>query len=281
MSTAPLSWLEPDWPAPANVRAAVSLRAGGVSEGPYASLNLAAHVGDDPAVVAENRRRLRAALALPAEPLWLDQVHGNVVAEADQARNAVPAGPVAIAPPTADAAVAHSPGQVCVVLTADCLPVLICDRHGTHVAAAHAGWRGLAGGVLDATVAALVSTERVSERATERTTGRTTGRTRPAELIAWLGPAIEPEAFEVGDEVREAFLARDRAHETAFSRNARGRWQADLYRLARRELLRLGVGEVHGGGFRCHADRERFYSYRRDGRTGRMASLIWLQRTVP
>jgi polyphenol oxidase len=241
------AWITPQWPAPANVRAAATLRAGGVSTGPFASLNLALHVGDEPGAVAENRRRLRDMLALPAEPAWLNQVHGATVVEA---------GPYA-APPTADAAFARKPKQVCTVQTADCLPVLICDREGTRVAASHAGWRGLAGGVLRATLEAMAIA--------------------PGHLMAWLGPAIEQDAFEVGAEVREAFLALDPANAAAFRANERGRWQADLCDLARRELARLGIAAVYGGGFRVHADRDRFFSYRRDSRTGRMATLIWLE----
>lgn len=241
------NWIVPDWPAPSKVRAASTLRAGGVSEGGFASLNLAAHVGDAPPAVAENRRRMREALQLPAEPAWLNQVHGIHVVEAGAAET----------PPTADASLSRSANQVCVVLTADCLPVLFCDRDGTRVAAAHAGWRGLVGGVLGATVEAL---EVPANR-----------------LIAWLGPAIEQSAFEVGEEVREQFLARAAGDQVAFERNARGRWQADLYELARRELGRLGVTSVHGGGFRTHADAARFFSYRRESRTGRMATLVWLE----
>lgn len=238
----------PDWPAPEGVRAAVTTRDGGVSTGPYASLNLGTHVGDDAAAVAENRRRVRAQLRLVAAPAWLNQVHGTNVVEAradDQ-------------PPTADASIARAPGAVCAVLTADCLPVLFCDGCGTKVAAAHAGWRGLAGGVLEATVKALDAD--------------------PASLLAWLGPAIEQEAFEVGDDVREQFVARDSANARAFAHNERGRWQADLYALARNELTRLGVSRIHGGGFGCYEDAERFFSYRRDGKTGRMATLVWLER---
>ena len=240
-------WIVPDWPAPKTVRAAATLRGGGVSEGDFASLNMAMHVGDDAAAVTENRRRVREALHLPAEPAWLNQVHGVHVVEAD----------VSATPPTADASVSRSANRVCVVMTADCLPVLFCDREGTRVAAAHAGWRGLVGGVLGTTVHTLgVPADR---------------------LIAWLGPAIEQSAFEVGEEVREQFLARDAGNEIAFEKNARGRWQADLYELARRELGRLGVSSVHGGGFRAYADADRFFSYRRASRTGRMATLVWLE----
>lgn len=239
-------WITPDWPAPAHVKAAATLRSGGVSEGTFASLNLGAHVGDDVRAVAENRRLLKAALQLPADPVWLNQVHGaNVVVANSQS-----------SPPTADGSVSHQVGQVCVVLTADCLPVLFCDRAGTRVAAAHAGWRGLAGGVLGATIKAL--------------------NAPPSQVMAWLGPAIEQEAFEVGPEVREQFLALGPDNAAAFTNNDRGRWQADLYQLARNELARLGVSAVYGGGFRCYADAERFFSYRRENRTGRMATLIWL-----
>jgi polyphenol oxidase len=248
----PVQWITPDWPAPAVVKAAATLRTGGVSEGTFAGLNLGVHVGDDPAAVAENRRLLRVALQLPAEPTWLNQVHGmNVVpADSDQATSS--------APPTADASVAYRSGSVCVVLTADCLPVLFCDRQGTRVGAAHAGWRGLVGGVLARTIETL--------------------GVPPSQLLAWLGPAIEQDAFEVGPEVQEQFVARDPNNVAAFRGNERGRWQADLYQLARNELARLGVHAVHGGGFKCFADSERFFSYRRESLTGRMATLVWLAR---
>lgn len=240
-------WITPDWPAPARVKAAATLRTGGVSQGTFASFNLGAHVGDDPNAVVENRRLLKAALQLPAEPTWLNQVHGTTVTDAAEAATSRPA---------ADASIALGPGAVCVVLTADCLPVLFCDRAGTRVGAAHAGWRGLVGGVLAETIKAL--------------------RVPASELLAWLGPAIEQDAFEVGPEVLDQFVARDPNNAGAFQPNARGRWQADLYRLARNELARLGVTSVHGGGFECFADSERFFSYRRDPRTGRMATLVWL-----
>lgn len=225
----------------------MTTRAGGVSAGPYSTLNLGAHVGDDPNAVAENRSRVERALQLPSQPTWLNQVHGREVVEASARRE----------PPTADASIARGPGVVCAVLTADCLPVILCDERGTRVAAAHGGWRGLVGGILEVTVAALESP--------------------PASLLAWLGPAIEQDAFEVGDDVREQFVARDPTNEHAFVRNERGRWQADLYALARLELTRLGVSQIHGGAFSCYADAERFFSYRRDGKTGRMATLIWLE----
>lgn len=239
------AWIVPDWPAPANVRALSTTRAGGVGAAPFDSLNLGTHVGDDPAVVATNRARLRAVV--PAEPCWLNQVHGTAVVDLATYRGV----------PDADAAVSRLPGAVCVVMTADCLPVLLCDRAGTVVAAAHAGWRGLQGGVVEATVRAM--------------------GVPAAELIAWLGPAIGPDAFEVGEEVRAAFVADDPAAAEAFRpAGPAGKWLADLYLLASRRLAALGVASVHGGDACTFTDAGRFFSYRRDGRTGRMASLVWL-----
>ena len=239
--------LTPEWPAPANVRAAFTLRHHGVSKGPYDSLNVGARVGDEPAAIAENRRRLRAQLQLPQEPAWIDQVHGTEVLDLDST-----------APPAAaDAAFTRRAGRVCVVQVADCLPVLITARDGSVVAAAHAGWRGLAAGVLEATVRRLA--------------------VEPGQAMVWLGPAIGQAHFEVGDEVRQVFLARDAAAAAAFAANARGRWQCDLARLARGRLAALGVTAVFGGGWCTHADASRFFSFRRDGRCGRMAALIWRQ----
>lgn len=243
------SWLLPDWPAPPVVRALVTRRAGGVSRGDYASLNLARHVGDDPAAVQANREQLRRLAGLPAEPLWLEQVHGIDVVEH--------VGQVTVNPPRADAAVAFEPGRVCAVMTADCLPVVFTDVDGTRIGVAHAGWRGLAGGVLEATVDAL--------------------RVAPGRLLAWLGPAISQAAFEVGPEVRAAFIARNPEHEAAFLQNGAGRFQADLYVLARQVLVRSGVRSIHGGNHCTVAESHDFYSYRRDGgRTGRMATVAWL-----
>ncbi|BBP03923.1 laccase domain protein [Sulfuriferula plumbiphila] len=239
-------WIVPDWPASAQVRALVTTRAGGVSTAPYAGLNLGDHVGDDPARVAQNRTILRASL--PAEPVWLKQVHGIAVFDADSG----------IASTEADASVTRQAGPVCAVLTADCLPVLFCDRDGSVVAAAHAGWRGLVGGVLEATAAAMQV---------------------PADsVMAWLGPAIGAQAFEVGDEVREAFVAVQPEASAAFVAQRRGKWLADIYALARLRLQRIGVTRIYGGGACTYSEPVRFYSYRRDGATGRMASLIWLQR---
>ncbi len=234
-----------DWPAPPGVRALQTTRLGGVSQGPYASFNLATHCGDDPAAVARNRALLRETLALPAEPAWLNQVHGCAVARAP-----VPGLP------TADASVAEGRGQVCVVMTADCLPVLFCAEDGSAVAAAHAGWRGLAGGVLEQTLAAL-------------------GRP-PSRLLAWMGAAIGPAAFEVGPEVREAFVAQDPDAAACFTPGRSGRLQADLYALARLRLRRAGLERVYGGGLCTHADTQRFHSFRRDPVCGRMASLVWI-----
>jgi YfiH family protein len=239
-------YLTPDWPAPAGVRAAFTLRTGGVSLPPFDSLNIAAHVGDVAEAVAQNRRRMGRALGLAAEPLWLEQVHGAEVADLDAA------SPVT----RADAALTRVPGRVCVVQVADCLPVLLAAHTGSAVAAAHCGWRGLCGGVLEATVRAL--------------------KVPASELYAWLGPAIGPAAFEVGEEVRAAFLAQDALAAAAFAANPRGRWQCDLFALARLRLSALGVSRVYGGGVCTHADPQRFFSYRRDGRCGRMAALIWI-----
>ena len=245
MSAGP-AWIEPEWPVPRRVRAISTLRTGGCSLGPYASLNLAAHVGDDPVAVAGNRRSLREAAALPGEPLWLEQVHGTAVAVHD-------AGAAA---PRADASIATLAGRVCAVLTADCLPVVLTDRAGSRVGVAHAGWRGLVAGVVEATIEALDCA--------------------PSDLLAWLGPAIGPAAFEVGPEVRDAFTTRLPSLAECFVANARGRLQADLYGLARLVLQRAGVTAVHGGGWCTHEDRARFFSHRRDGATGRMATLAWL-----
>ncbi len=238
--------LVPQWSAPAQVRAAFTLREGGVSSGPFSSLNLGSHVGDDPAAVRENRHRLREALCLPSEPLWLRQVHGAQVW--------VAAAPPE-EPPVADAVVVREEGRVAVIQVADCMPVLFASGDGSVVAAAHAGWRGLAAGVLEATLAAM--------------------RVSPGSVVAWLGPAIGPDAFEVGDEVRHAFIASDRSAAAAFTPNSRGRWQCDLAGLARQRLAAAGVGRVAGGGWCTHADPRRFFSHRRDGRCGRMAALLW------
>lgn len=239
-----VEWLEPDWPAPQGIRAVSTFRCGGVSQGEFAGLNVGAHVGDQPGHVAENRRLLSAELRLPAEPVWLDQVHGVSVVDAARSFKR-----------EADAAWTDRANVPCVVMTADCLPVLLCDASGERVAAVHAGWRGLVAGVIEASVAAMQS----------------------SELMAWLGPAIGPDAFEVGTEVRDAFVERDAGAAAAFHPNSNDRWLADIYALARRRLRRCGVGHVYGGAYCTFGDPDRFYSFRRDGRTGRMATLIWRQ----
>ena len=238
------TFLIPDWPAPAGIRACVTTRANGVSVAPFDSFNLGDHVGDDPVAVAHNRQRLTQIFDV--QPAWLSQVHGVVVAPAD---------PQQIA--EADASWTATPGIACTVMTADCLPALFCDRAGTRVAAAHAGWRGLAAGVLEAAALSL--------------------NVEPCDILVWLGPAIGPKAFEVGGEVRDVFI-KDMPHAgTAFvpSINA-GRFMADIYALARLRLARCGITAVYGGGF-CTVTDPRFYSYRRSPRTGRFASLVWIE----
>lgn len=247
-----LEILVPDWPAPPGVRAAFTLRSGGVSLAPFDSLNIGIHVGDAPAAVGENRRRVREQLGLPVEPAWLEQVHGTQVADLDAAP-----GRAVAASAAADAVVTRHPRRVCVLQVADCMPVLLAARDGSCVAAVHAGWRGLAAGVLEATLRRLAA--------------------QPAQLMAWLGPAIGPEHFEVGREVRDAFVTGDAGAAAAFSVNARGRWQCDLAALARRRLGAAGITSVLGGTWCTYADPARFFSYRRDGQCGRMAALIWLE----
>ena len=241
----------PDWPAPPGVHALQTTRCGGFSVAPYDSFNLGRHVGDDPITVEKNRNLLN--VLVPSEPVWLEQMHGTEVALAEAAG----------CRPRADACISRKNNAVCVVMTADCLPVLLCDESGSVVGAAHAGWRGLAAGVIEAAAHAMA--------------------VPPASLMAWLGPAIGPQAFEVGEEVREIFINHDPAAEIAFTpsslkREGRGegeKYLTDLYRLARQRLAAFGVTQIFGGGFCTHSDAERFFSYRRDGRTGRMATLIW------
>jgi polyphenol oxidase len=244
-----MEWLVPDWPAPPEVRALSSQRRGGVSAAPFESLNLGVHVGDSAESVAENRRRLSAAARVPTEPAWLSQQHGTNVLDLDGPHDA-PAG--------ADASFTHRGGRVCAILTADCLPVLLASDSGAGVAAAHAGWRGLAAGVIEATVRAL--------------------SLPPESLLAWIGPGIGPAHFEIGAEVREELLRADPQAEAAFEPNARGRYLADLAALARGRLERLGVARIYGGDACTYAAPEDYFSHRRDGRTGRQASLIWLEK---
>ena len=238
----------PDWPVPPNVGALQTTRRGGVSQGPYASLNLGDHVGDHPEHVTANRRLLQGRMA--GAPLWLRQVHGTTVLDAE----------VALCNTEADAAVARTPGRVCVVMTADCLPVLLCDRGGTVVAAAHAGWRSLAAGILEHTVARM--------------------RCPADELMAWLGPAIGPRSFEVGEDVRAAFLDSDAGAGEGFVSAGPGKWLANLPLLAKRRLSRAGVQSVYGGSWCTVEEEDRFFSFRRDGVTGRMGSFIWLRSSL-
>jgi YfiH family protein len=239
-----------DWPAPLNVKTAISTREGGVSLPPYDGLNLGSHVDDRPEAVAQNRQLFKQQAGMPAEPLWLNQVHGTDCVLLEQTD-------FSVGPFTADASTTKTKGVVSVVLTADCLPVLFCDAAGTQVAAAHAGWRGLVDGVLEQTLAKFPE---------------------PNSVMAWLGPAIGPTAFEVGDEVRLAFMAKDIKADAAFRAvpDKAGKWLADLYQLARLRLNAAGVSQVYGGGFCTYTDSHDFYSYRRDGQTGRMASCIWI-----
>jgi polyphenol oxidase len=239
-------WIIPDWPAPLNVRALITTRTGGVSSGPYASFNLGLRTGDDPLAISANRAKLDALL--PQTPKWLRQVHGATVVEAD----------ALVDVPEADAGVARRPGTVCGVMVADCIPVLLADQGGTTVAVAHAGWRGLASGVIENAVAQMA--------------------VKPRNLIAYLGPGIGPSAFEVGADVRDAFAGRDARSHGAFAPHTPGKWLANLFLLARQSLQRAGVEDIHGGGLCTYSDARRFFSYRRDRTTGRMAAVIWIRK---
>jgi polyphenol oxidase len=237
----------PDWPAPSNVRALQTTRLGGISLAPYDSLNLGMHVRDNPLHVAHNRQLL--SQFLPSEPVWLNQTHSILVVDAA----------TTTCQPNADASFTTQKNVVCVTMTADCLPVLLCDVHGIVVSAVHAGWRGLCDGVLEASIDAVLSAAKVEGN----------------ELMAWLGPAIGPDAFEVGEEVRSQFIAQDQQAINAFKPHG-DKWLGDLYQIARQRLQRKGVQQIYGGGLCTYADKGRFFSYRRDGDTGRMATFIWL-----
>lgn len=237
----------PDWPVPSNVRAVTTTRQGGVSDAPYDSFNLAMHVGDSPEHVQQNRQRLCEALNLKVPPCWLQQVHSNKVVEVEVSAEAI----------EADASISRRPEHACVVMTADCLPVLFCDQKGSVVAAAHAGWRGLADGILENTIAAMQVAE--------------------SEIMAWMGPAIGPQVYEVGSEVYEAFVDQTVAARSAFTETRQGHYLMDIYQLARQRLHAIGLHHIYGGEYCSLSNSEQFYSYRRDGVTGRMASLIWLQ----
>jgi len=249
MAATDLELIRPDWPAPVRVQAVSTTRTGGFSTGPYAALNLGTHVGDDPEVVERNRMLLVDAFGYAATPRWLDQVHGTGVIVADQCVNGA----------TADAAITSEPGIACAIMTADCLPVLFADRNGQQVAAVHGGWRGLVGGILEQTVDAFVAR------------GVSAGN-----LMAWLGPAIGPAAYEVDATVVDSLADSD---QRAVVQTDPQHWQLDLYELARLRLAFSGVEAVYGGGLCTHSDAERFFSYRRDGACGRQATLIWLEQT--
>ncbi|MEZ5672916.1 MAG: peptidoglycan editing factor PgeF [Thiotrichaceae bacterium] len=242
-----LEFITPNWNAPLNVHAVTTTRYGGYSTAPYDSCNLALHVGDLPEIVAKNRALLRAELHLPSEPIWLQQVHGIETVPAIVANHNR----------CADASYSNQPGQVCVIMTADCLPVLFCDKAGTRVAAAHAGWRGLVAGILEQTARTL--------------------NLPMDEILVWLGPGIGAQAFEVGDEVRDIFIAQLPESSQAFIPSRPQHWFADLYLLARQRLQQLGIQAIFGGNFCTYTESARFYSYRRDQVTGRMATLIWLE----
>lgn len=238
--------IQANWQAPPSISACCTTRRGGVSRVPFDSLNLGLHVGDRDLDVIENRRLLREALALPSQPCWINQVHGvhAVTLERDSSRDA-------------DAAITREPGKVAVVMTADCMPVLVCNRAGSEVAAIHAGWRGLQAGVIEAAISAMHSS--------------------PQQLLAWIGPSISQASFEVGDEVRRAFIDRDARAQTCFSANRPGHWLCDLAALAEAALRAIGVSEVARAPYCSYGDADLFYSYRRENVTGRMASLIWIK----
>lgn len=242
------SFIYPDWPAPDNVKAVMTTRHGGASLPPFDGLNLGEHVDDDPELVQRNRDQLFVDLSLPKQPAWLTQVHGVHVAECSTAQSS----------DTADAIVGKAAGDVCAIMTADCLPVLFCNKQGTVIAAAHAGWRGLASGVLEATIKNMGC--------------------KPQDILVWMGAAIGPNAFEVGSEVREAFLVQHPEATEAFKSHADDKWLADIYMLARIRFKQAQVpaNNVYGGGLCTYNQPTAFYSYRRESRTGRMASLIWL-----
>lgn len=247
------SFIVPDWPAPANVKAFQTTRIGGVSQAPYASLNLGSHVGDDPIAVAHNRQLLSPYL--PSEPVWMSQVHGVKAIDATTVGCMV----------EADAAYTSKVNTVCVTMTADCLPVLLCDEAGTIVMAIHAGWKGLLDGVIESTIETM-----------HKTMQNSSPDLAPQSLMAWLGPAIGPQAFEVGSEVREAFIAIDSNAALAFQAVSNNKWLGDIYQLARQRLNTIGISQIYGGGLCTYTDDARFFSYRRDNVTGRMASIIWL-----
>jgi YfiH family protein len=250
----PPGLLDFEWRLPPGVRAAFTTRQGGASAAPWDSFNLGVHVKDAHEAVSATRARLKSLLSLPSEPLWLSQVHGVDVFDLDKARDL-------LAPPTADAAIAHERGRVCAIMVADCLPVLFASRDGSRIGAAHAGWRGLCAGVIEAAIDAM--------------------RLPGERVLAWLGPAIGPAHYEVGEEVRAAFLARDARAAAAFVPSRTGHWRLDLYAVARQRLADRGVTRVHGGGFCTYADAARFPSWRRERTAERFAAFVWLESRSP
>jgi YfiH family protein len=239
-------WISAHWPASPHIRAFTTTRSGGCSQAPYDSLNLATHVGDDLQHVVANRERLSKSLLLPQPPYWLQQTHSNLAVPAYSANN------------QADASFSIHPGEVCVVLTADCLPILLSNRAGTEVAAIHGGWRGLLNGIIENTLSQM--------------------QTSADQLMAWLGPAIGPEVYQVGNEVRQAFLQSDPQHQNAFQAQDDTHYLANIYQIARNLLQRQGVQQIYGGDFCTYTLQQQFFSYRRQAQTGRMASLIWIER---
>ncbi len=243
-------WLVPDWPAPINIHAATTLRSGGVSKDPYLSLNPATHVNDLNEHVLQNRKIIGDLLNLPAEPAWLDQIHSNQIVKAE----------ITAIPHQADASYSIESGVVCAVMTADCLPLLICSTDGKKIAAIHAGWRGLLSGIISNSISLLTTLPPII---------------KPNEFLIWLGPAIGPNCFEIGPEVREAFLQKSALYKKAFKIQSNGKYLADIYQLARIELSTLGINNIYGGIYCTMTDEERFFSYRRNNQTGRIATLIW------
>ena len=238
-----MNWMMPNWPAPASIKAVSTFRAGGVSRSPFFSFNLGCHVGDNPESVSENRMRLNQELELPMEPVWLNQVHGSKVIRAG----------LELTDNVADASYTRDKYVVCAVMTADCLPILITDCMGSFVAVIHGGWRGLLAGIIQNTLEEIEG----------------------VDLLAWLGPAIGPDHFKVGKEVRSAFLNKSQAFGSAFKAVVRGCWKADIYQIARVLLESRGVSKIYGGEFCTYSDMDHFFSYRRDGITGRIATIIW------
>lgn len=236
-------WITADWPAPANINAVTTLRTGGISQGEFSSLNPADHVNDKVQHVLANRQKINAMLSLPAEPVWLRQTHSIQAVCADQVTGI----------PEADASYTMQSNIVCTVLTADCLPILLCGLQRTSIAAIHGGWRGLLNGIIGSTLCKMPG----------------------GEFMAWLGPAISAQSFEVGDDVRNAFINKSGQFTAAFTDHADGKYLADIYQLARILLNNAGIQQIYGGQYCTVRESERFFSYRRDGLTGRMATMVW------